>query len=88
LRIHGRRAPNVCKEFAQIQNNRFSSPSGAHLDRWQQWILGSRAREEQNMITERKRLAALFVDKSSQQWVVRDPEGNFWIVPPIENPWD
>ena len=24
----------------------------------------------------------------SQQWVVRDPEGNFWIVPSVENPWD
>jgi len=33
------------------------------------------------------RLVALFVEKSSRQWVVRDPEGNFWIVPPMENGW-
>ncbi len=40
------------------------------------------------MNTERKQLVALFVDRSCRQWVVRDPEGNFWIVPPVENPWD
>lgn len=32
--------------------------------------------------------AALFVRRSSQQWVVLDPEGNFWIVPSVENAWD
>ena len=21
-------------------------------------------------------------------WIVRDPEGNFWIVPPVEKPWE
>lgn len=31
---------------------------------------------------------ALFVRRSSQQWVVLDPEGNFWIVPSGENAWD
>jgi hypothetical protein len=36
----------------------------------------------------KKRLVALFVEKSSRQWVVRDPEGNFWIVPSVENGWD
>jgi hypothetical protein len=36
----------------------------------------------------RGQLVALFADKSSQQWIVRDPEGNFWILPPGENPWD
>jgi hypothetical protein len=40
------------------------------------------------MITERKQVYALFVDRSCQQWVVRDPEGNFWSVPSVENPWD
>jgi hypothetical protein len=28
------------------------------------------------MITERKRLVALFVERPCQQWVVRGPEGN------------
>lgn len=40
------------------------------------------------MISKKKRLAALFVDRFSNQWVVRDPEGNFWIVPSVENGWD
>ena len=35
-----------------------------------------------------KRKAALFVDRSSQHWVVRDPEGMFWMLPSVENPWD
>jgi hypothetical protein len=35
-----------------------------------------------------KKLVALFVDRSSQQWIVRDPEGNFWILPSVEDPWD
>ena len=30
----------------------------------------------------------IFVDRASQQWVVLDPEGDFWIVPNVENPWD
>jgi hypothetical protein len=34
-------------------------------------------------------VATLFVDRSSQQWVVLDADGNFWIVPSVEdNPWD
>jgi hypothetical protein len=40
------------------------------------------------MMTVSNRLVALFADKSSQQWVVRDPEGNFWIIPSGNNPWD
>lgn len=34
------------------------------------------------------RSMALYADRSSRQWVVRDPEGNFWVVPPAEQPWD
>jgi hypothetical protein len=40
------------------------------------------------MTTVETRAAALFVDKSCQQWIVRDPEGNFWILPLVEHPWD
>jgi len=36
----------------------------------------------------RRRLVALYVERSSQNWVVRDPEGNFWIVPSMEHGWD
>jgi hypothetical protein len=46
------------------------------------------ALEEQSMLTLRKQVAGLFVDRQSQQWIVRDPEGNFWTVPSVENPWD
>jgi hypothetical protein len=35
-----------------------------------------------------KYAVALFVDKSSQQWVVRDAEGNFWLLPAVDRPWD
>ncbi len=36
----------------------------------------------------RKRVAAIFADRSSQQWIVQDPEGKFWIVPSSDNAWD
>jgi len=36
----------------------------------------------------KKRLAAIFADRSSQQWIVQDPEGRFWIVPSTDNAWD
>lgn len=40
------------------------------------------------MITVRKQRVTLFVDRLSQQWVVLDEDGNFWILPSVENPWD
>lgn len=40
------------------------------------------------MLVVRKRQMALYVDKTSQQWIVRDLEGNFWSLPSTENPWD
>ena len=39
------------------------------------------------MLTVRKPMAAVFVDRASQQWVVRDPEGHFWSLPSADNPW-
>jgi hypothetical protein len=38
--------------------------------------------------TSGKQKADLYVDKSSRQWVVRDPDGNFWTVPAGEDPWN
>ena len=35
-----------------------------------------------------KHAAALYEDKASQQWIVRDAEGNFWSLPLTDNPWD
>jgi hypothetical protein len=40
------------------------------------------------MLVASKRVVALYVDKVSQQWVVRDSEGNFWSLPSTDNPWD
>jgi hypothetical protein len=41
------------------------------------------------MVTVQERKAALYVDRScTDHWVVRDPDGNFWIVPPTEDGWE
>jgi len=34
------------------------------------------------------RVIALYVDRTTKQWVVRDLEGNLWSLTPTENPWD
>jgi hypothetical protein len=49
---------------------------------------GEHAKKERNVITLSKRPVALFADRLSRRWIVRDPEGNFWLLPPVENPWD
>jgi hypothetical protein len=41
------------------------------------------------MVSMRKRVVALYIDRAQpHHWIVRDPDGNFWIVPPVENPWE
>src|SRR5262245_26600868 len=37
--------------------------------------------------TEKKRRAAVFVERSTRQWVVLDPEGNFWILTTVDDAW-
>jgi len=37
---------------------------------------------------EKQQAVALFVAPSCQQWIVRDPEGCFWTLPPLQNPWE
>jgi hypothetical protein len=32
-------------------------------------------------------MVALFVDRTTQQWVVRDPHGEYWRLPSVENCW-
>ena len=39
------------------------------------------------MILKTKRQSTLYVDKASQQWIVLDPEGSYWLLPPVEDPW-
>jgi hypothetical protein len=40
------------------------------------------------MLTASKRVVALYVDRASRQWIVRDAEGKFWSLPSTDNPWD
>jgi len=41
------------------------------------------------MISAPNRMAAIYVDLAcTDHWVVGAPEGNFWIVPSVENAWD
>ena len=44
--------------------------------------------EDEIMTISAKQAVGLFVDPSYPQWIVRDPDGNFWILPSVENPWD
>jgi hypothetical protein len=34
-----------------------------------------------------KATLAIFVDRSTNHWIVRDAEGAFWLLPPVEEPW-
>ena len=40
------------------------------------------------MFTASKPVVALFVDRTTRRWIVRDSEGRFWSLPSTDNPWD
>jgi len=40
------------------------------------------------MLTERKQVVGIYVDRLTGRWVVRDGDGNFWVLPVTDNPWD
>jgi hypothetical protein len=40
------------------------------------------------MTTSANQRTGLFVDRTCEHWIVRDPEGNFWMLPSVENPWE
>lgn len=40
------------------------------------------------MLAAMKQVVAIYVDRSSGRWVVRDAEGNFWVVPTTDTPWN
>lgn len=40
------------------------------------------------MTTLRNPRVAIYVDRLCRQWVVRDPEGRFWILPSGEDCWE
>ena len=39
------------------------------------------------MLTASKPVVALYVDRTTRQWIVRDSEGKFWSLPSTDNPW-
>jgi hypothetical protein len=40
------------------------------------------------MLTVRKQVVAIYVDRACGRWVVRDAEGDFWALPMTDSPWD
>lgn len=43
---------------------------------------------ESRTMTVMRPTLAVFVDRLSQQWVVRDREGQFWTLPHGPSPWN
>lgn len=39
------------------------------------------------MVSLGKRNVSIYVDRSTGQWIVRDPDGNFWVLPVGNQPW-
>jgi hypothetical protein len=45
--------------------------------------------EERYMVSSDNLVVGLFVDRSiPQHWIVLDRDGDFWLIPPAENPWE
>jgi hypothetical protein len=40
------------------------------------------------MLATTKRALTLYVDHATQQWIVLDPEGRYWVVPSRDNAWE
>lgn len=43
--------------------------------------------EDESPIQGQRRAWAVYVERATHQWVVRDPEGQFWILPGVDDPW-
>lgn len=44
--------------------------------------------ESPTMMTSARYAVALYVDRATQQWVVRDPDGDFWLLPADDCCWE
>jgi hypothetical protein len=33
-------------------------------------------------------VVSIYVDRSNRNWIVRDADGNFWVLPNTDWPWD
>ena len=51
-------------------------------------VRGYLSKKEHGMLETARLAAAIFVDRNTQHWVVRDPDGNFWSVPSANNAWE
>jgi hypothetical protein len=40
------------------------------------------------MLVASKRREALYADRATQRWIVRDSEGKYWSLPSTDNAWD
>ncbi len=40
------------------------------------------------MLTLRSNEVRIYVERNCRQWVVLDQDGNFWILPSTDNPWN
>jgi hypothetical protein len=40
------------------------------------------------MLAVERRLVSLYVDRTANQWIVRDPEGSYWVVPSGKDAWE
>ena len=43
--------------------------------------------KEREMVEAMEFAVALYVDRATQQWVVRDRKGNFWSLPTANDAW-
>jgi hypothetical protein len=50
-------------------------------------ITGSISQEEP-MLTIKRQSVTLYVDRPSQQWVARDSDGDYWVIPAVDEPWN
>jgi hypothetical protein len=48
----------------------------------------ARRLKERLMLSLKNQRASIYVDRSSQQWVVRDPDGKFWTLTSTERAWE
>jgi hypothetical protein len=40
------------------------------------------------MLTVGRQVVAIYVDRASGRWIVRDADGKFWLLPITDKPWD
>lgn len=39
------------------------------------------------MLTERRQVVGIYVDQATGRWVVRDGDGNLWLLATTDDPW-